>query len=170
MMLEQGFGRIAGVDPSMTLLRYAKSRLGNGFHPVCGVAENLPFRQRCFAGAITCFSLRDVRDTVSALQEFARVLEIGGRLEIVDVGKPDGQFARRLTGLYIVFGMPVIARVLIRGRISGNPFRMIGPTFRRLATNHKLAQLATEVFGQSKLQEFLFGAMIIIETERASER
>ena len=168
MLLEQGFGRVVGVDPSMTLLRHAKERLGNDFHPVRGVAENLPFREKSFGGAITCFSLRDARDTLSALHEFARVLENRGRLEIVDVGRPDGQFASSLVSLYVFFGMPLLARILIGGRIWGNPFQMIGPTFRRLATNHRLCELASRVFGRSKLQEFFLGGMIIIEAERRS--
>ncbi len=166
MMLDNNFGSIVGLDPSLVLHRYAKSRLGGEFHPVLGVAENLPFRNGSFAGIITCFSLRDVQDKTSSLHEFARVLERKGRLEIVDVGKPDNLFARRLAGLYIAIEMPIIARFLIGGRLRGNPFRMIVPTFQWLMTNHRLAQLVGRVFGSSKLHEFLFGGLVVIEGER----
>ncbi len=166
MMLDNDFGKIVGLDPSLLLLRYAKSRFGDGFHPVLGVAESLPFRDGSFAGTITCFSLRDVQDRTSSLREFARVVERKGRLEIVDVGKPDNLFLRRLAALYIAFEMPIIARFLISGRLTGNPFQTIVPTFQRLVTNRRLAQLVARVFGSSSLHEFLFGGLVVIEGER----
>ncbi len=166
IMLENGFGKVVGLDPSLILLRYAKSRLGDDFHAVLAVAENLPFRDMCFAGAITCFSLRDVWDRVLSLQEFARVLEMGCRLEIVDVGKPDSLFMRRLAGLYVALGMPIIAKFLISGRVRGNPFQMIVPTFHRLTTNRRLSRLVGAVFGSSNLHEFLFGGLLVIEARR----
>jgi ubiquinone/menaquinone biosynthesis C-methylase UbiE len=169
-MLENGFSKIAGLDPSITLLRYAKSRLGDGFHPVQGIAENLPFRDGSFAGALTCFSLRDVRDRASSLREFSRVIEDKGQLEIVDIGKPDNLFLRKLASLYIALAMPIIARFLISGRLRGNPFRMIIPTVQSLMTNHALAQLVARIFGSSSLREFLFGGLIIVEGERTKQK
>ncbi len=165
-MLEYGFSKIAGVDPSIILLRYAKSRLWDGFHPVRGIAENLPFRDGSFAGAITCFSLRDVRDRASSLREFSRVIDDKGRLEIVDIGKPDNLFLRKLASLYIALVMPTIARFLIGGRLRGNPFRMIILTVQSLATNHSLARLVARIFGSSSLRGFLFGGLVIVEGER----
>lgn len=165
MMLEMGFRKIVGLDPSMNLLSHAKSRLGNGFHPVLGVAEDLPFRDGGIAGAIACFSLRDARDRASSLREISRAIENNGRLEIVDVGKPDNLFIRKLMGLYVRLVMPMIARFLIRGRLRGNPFLMIVPTFDWLITNRGLASLVAGIFGSANLREFLFGGLVIIEGE-----
>src|SRR2546430_14028694 len=44
MMVEDGFEKIAGLDPSRILLRIAKATLGRGFHPVFSVADSLPLR------------------------------------------------------------------------------------------------------------------------------
>src|SRR5207253_9062698 len=109
-MLEQRLEKIARLDPSQTLLQHAKATLGPGFHPVLGVAENLPFRPDAFCGVLTCFSYRDVRDKALSLVEFARVVGGGGRLEIVDIGKPDGLFRQKLIELYVAVFMPLIAR------------------------------------------------------------
>ena len=166
MMLEDGFGKIAGLDPSSILLQCAKAALGPSFHPVIGVAENLPFRSDAFFGVLTCFSYRDVRDKVLSLAEFARVVDRKGRLEIVDVGKPDGMFRQKLIGIYVASVMPTIARFFIGGRRRGNPFQMIVPTFHRLATNRKLVRLAEREFGSAGIHEFLFGGLVIIEAER----
>lgn len=166
MLIENGFENVIGLDPSMILLRSAKSRLSRNFYPVIGVAEHIPFRQASFAGAITCFSLRDVRDRALSLQELGRVLVEDGRLEIVDVGKPDDKFLRSLVEVYISLVMPLVARFFIGGRDKRNPFRMIIPTFKQLSTNRQLAALAKRSFGVSMLHEFLFGGLIIVEARR----
>jgi ubiquinone/menaquinone biosynthesis C-methylase UbiE len=166
MLLEDGFERVVGLDPSVILLAHAKAVLGPRFHPVLGTAESLPFRFDAFSGVLTCFSFRDVRDKALSMQEFARVANRGGRLEIVDIGKPDGAFRKKLIELYVMALMPILARLLLRGRTVGNPFRMIVPTFRRLATNCSITRLAEREFGSARLHEFVFGGVIIVEATR----
>jgi ubiquinone/menaquinone biosynthesis C-methylase UbiE len=166
MMIEDGFQEIVGVDPSSMLLKSARASLGKGFHPVVGVAEYLPLQDEAVAGMITCFSLRDVRDLRKSISEFARVVENKGRLEIVDIGKPDGPFLGRLVGVYIKRVMPIIARFLIGRRSRKNPFRMIIPTFQRLPRNSELKGLVDLGFGPSRLNEFVFGGLIILDAKR----
>ncbi len=86
---------------------------------------------------------------------------------MVDVGKPDRAFERIVIGLYVRKGMPRLARLLVRGRIRGNPFQMIVPTFERLSTNKRLESLVAREFGPSRLKEFMFGGLVIVEAERA---
>lgn len=166
MMIADGFRKIVAVDPSRKLLQHAKTTLGEAIHPVVAVAENLPFREQVLAGAITCFSLRDVQDTDQSLREFRRVLKRGSMLQIVDVGKPDSSLLRGMTGVYVSIVMPVLTRALAGGRVRGNPFEMIIPTFRGLKTNSILAQHVKDVFHFSNLHEFLFGSLIILEAKR----
>ncbi len=157
------------MDPSAILLRYAKAKLGPSFHPVLATAEDLPFRSNAFSGVLTCFSFRDVRDKALSMEGFSRIVNGKGRLEIVDIGKPDGTIRRKLIELYVTELMPILARLLIRGRTTGNPFRMIAPTFRRLATNHSVSRLAEREFGSAKLHEFVLGGLVIIETTRTNQ-
>jgi demethylmenaquinone methyltransferase / 2-methoxy-6-polyprenyl-1,4-benzoquinol methylase len=166
MMVGDGFQKISGLDPSATLLKYAKVALGPSFYPVVGVAENLPFRSNAFSGVLTCFSFRDVRDKPLSMKEFARATKPEGRLEIVDIGKPDNNGRQKLIEVYITVLMPIVARFFIRGRIRGNPFRMIVPTFRQLAKNRGVTELARQTFGSARLTEFLLGGLVIIEAER----
>jgi ubiquinone/menaquinone biosynthesis C-methylase UbiE len=166
MMLDDAFSNIAGLDPSLILLQRAKTTLGPDFHPVIGVAESLPFGSNVFSGVLTCFSFRDVRNKQLSMAEFARVARLRGRLAIVDVGKPDGLFQQKLIGLYVVVIMPIIARFFIGGRLRGNPFQMIVPTFHQLATNRTITRMAERNFGPAKLHEFLLGGLVIVEAER----
>jgi ubiquinone/menaquinone biosynthesis C-methylase UbiE len=169
MLLEDGFQKVVGLDPSAILLGHAKAERGPRFHPVLGAAENLPFRSKAFSGVLTCFSFRDVRDKALSMEEFARVVNSKGRLEIVDIGKPDGSIRRKLIELYVTVLMPILARFFIRGRIVGNPFRMIVPTFRQLETNHAITRLAWREFGSARLHEFVLGGLVIVEATRTTQ-
>ncbi len=169
MLLEDDFEKIVGLDPSAILLRYAKAALGPDFQAVIGVAESLPFRSNAFSGILTCFSFRDVREKALSMQEYARVGNRGSRLEIVDIGKPDRTFRRKLIELYVGVLMPIVARFFIRGRTVGNPFRMIMPTFRRLATNRAITRLAELEFGSAGLHEFVLGGLVIVEATRTTQ-
>ncbi len=168
MLSEDGFEDIVGLDPSIRLLRFARSRLARRFCPIVGVAENLPFRPGSLGAVITCFSLRDVMSLDCSLEEFARVTRRGGALAIVDIGKPDSGFWRTLIGFYISRVMPVLARVLIRGRTPGNPFKMIVPTWKKLLTNRRLSDLIEQSFGPCVLKSFFLGSLVVFEADRFS--
>jgi len=168
MLLGDGFEDIVGLDPSIRLLRFARSRLVRRFCPIVGVAENLPFRPGSLGAVITCFSLRDVVSLDRSLEEFAHATRRGGALAIVDIGKPDSGFWRALIGFYISRVMPVIARVLIRGRIPGNPFKMIISTWKKLQTNRRLLDLMEQSFGPCVLKSFFLGGLVVFEADRFS--
>src|SRR5213079_3787517 len=40
MLLDDGFEKVIGLDPSLILLGSTKNCLSDGFYPFCGVAEN----------------------------------------------------------------------------------------------------------------------------------
>jgi demethylmenaquinone methyltransferase/2-methoxy-6-polyprenyl-1,4-benzoquinol methylase len=167
LLLSQGFQKVVGLDPSQRLLKFAKSSAGSGFHPVVGVAESLPVRAEIFDSILTCFALRDVRNLVESLREISRVAKPGRGFAIVDVGKPDGIFRRDFVWLYVRFGMPLIALLLTRRRLRGNPFRMIIPTFYWLVTNDSLRFLVEREFGPAKLREFMLGGLVVLEAKKA---
>lgn len=162
-MLSDGFTRVVGLDPSLSLLTSTKARLGDNFHPVQAIAENIPLRSMSISGIIACFSLRDVRDKTRSISEFSRLAKDNGLLEIVDVGKPESQLSQGLIRVYVSLIMPVLARVLIGRRARSNPFRMIIPTFRRLSTNRSLTSLVSGIFGPATLHQFMLGGLVIVE-------
>ena len=168
MLLDAGFEDIVSLDPSIRLLRFARSRLARRFRPIVGVAESLPFRPGSLGAVITCFSLRDVQSVDRSLEEFARATRRGGALAIVDIGKPDSGFWRGLIALYISRVMPVLSYFLIRGRTSGNPFKMIILTWNKMLTNRRLSDLIEQSFGPCILKRFFLGGLVVFEADRFS--
>lgn len=168
MILKDGFENVIGLDPSPTLLRYAKSRLSNQFHPVIGIAEHLPFRAGSLGAIVTCFALRDAVDYDKSVEEFARATRRGGALAVVDIGKPDGGFSRSCINFYISRIMPVLARFWVRGRARGNPFKMIIPTWRKLYGNKRVEDLIEQFFGPCAMKSFFLGGLVVFEADRFS--
>ncbi len=166
ILLARGFERVVGLDPSPRLLRFAKASVGDSFHPVVGVSENLPFRQESFATVLACFSMRDVRDPLLTIQNLHWVTGRGAKFALVDVGKPDSSVRRSLMWVYLRFGMPIIARILVRGRLEGNPFKMIIPTFQRLLANSQIALMVERVYGPVEMKEYAWGGLVIIRARR----
>lgn len=168
ILLARGFDKVVGLDPSARLLRYTKASVKAGFDPVVGVSENLPFRGESLGTVLACFSMRDVKDPLLTIQEVFRVTGKDGRFAIVDVGKADSPIKRGFAWVYLRFAMPIIARALVGGRLHGNPFWMIIPTFQRLLSNRQVALLVERAFGPAKMKEYILGGLVVIRARRTS--
>ncbi len=79
-------GLRVGVDPSHGMLKVAKQKCGR-CHFVQAVGENLPFREGSFRNVTLSLVFRHLEDQRTFLREAWRVLEGGGKVGIVDIGK-----------------------------------------------------------------------------------
>ena len=163
---------LVGLDGSVKQLKTAKQNLEQTgtdvLHVVRGSFEFLPFREQTFDTIITCYALRDSLDLSRSVAEYYRVCDEKGAFADVDIGKPEGILKRVGSSLYIRYLMPVIAKVAILGKISGNPWRMIVPTYRTLPTTPVLLGMIKERFQQVQLKEFLMGGVIVVVGRRSS--
>jgi arsenite methyltransferase len=98
-----------GIDASSVLLH--QSRNNNPAVPlVRASAESIPFPDGCADGVLAECSLSVMDDPASALDEFRRVLRIGGRLIVTDV------YARNPGGVARLADIPM--QCCLRGAIS----------------------------------------------------
>jgi len=86
-------GKVTGIDFSTHMLSIAgtKSQLSRlAVRPswIHGNAEQLPFSDKCFDGAIISFGLRNLTDRLQGIRELARVVKRGGRVVNLDLGHP----------------------------------------------------------------------------------
>ncbi|MFQ6076514.1 MAG: class I SAM-dependent methyltransferase [Candidatus Bathyarchaeia archaeon] len=156
-------GVVVGLDCSKRMLKTAQRALRPSGEVVVqfvrGVSERLPFRDGSF-------SLRDALDVDTTIGELRRVCRVGGLLTVVDIGKPDNGVFRALMALYMSAVMPAIARLQIIGKVSGNPWRLLIPTYEGLPTNNSLRNKIEKIFGKALLKEFLHGAMVMVQAEK----
>jgi demethylmenaquinone methyltransferase/2-methoxy-6-polyprenyl-1,4-benzoquinol methylase len=114
-------GRAIGLDFAPAMLEVARARVGAArraaYGPVsliCADAEALPIRDAAVDAVTIAFGLRNVADPARALREFARVLRPGGRLVVLEFGRPQSRWLR---AAYDAYSRSVIPR--LGGWLSG---------------------------------------------------
>lgn len=75
---------------------------------VRGSAFELPFPDGAFAGAISGFVLRNLRDLDGAFRELSRVLAPGARVALLDATEPPNPLLRRVFDLYFGVAAPAL--------------------------------------------------------------
>jgi demethylmenaquinone methyltransferase/2-methoxy-6-polyprenyl-1,4-benzoquinol methylase len=114
-------GRVIGLDFAPAMLEVARARAraarraaDGAVSLICADAEALPVQGAAVDAVTIAFGLRNVADPARALREFARVLRPGGRLVILEFGRPQSAWLR---AVYDVYSRSVIPR--LGGWLSG---------------------------------------------------
>jgi demethylmenaquinone methyltransferase/2-methoxy-6-polyprenyl-1,4-benzoquinol methylase len=105
-----GDREVVALDPAAEML--ALNRAG---YRVVGAGEHLPFRDGSFDAVFSAYVFRNLDSVSATLEEIARVLRVGGRAGVVDLGRPDAGWKRALhragtAAVLPVVGMAVGAR------------------------------------------------------------
>jgi demethylmenaquinone methyltransferase/2-methoxy-6-polyprenyl-1,4-benzoquinol methylase len=106
-----GGARVVGVDFTLPMLRIAlRRRAGGGPRAAFaqGDALRLPFRAGLFDVITIGYGLRNIADPAAALVEMRRVLAPGGRLVVLDFGKPSNAVAASLYRGFLHTVMPMM--------------------------------------------------------------
>ena len=109
--------RVAGLDFSEGMLRVAEARSREreqnsravGFFR--GDAQKIPFRDNSFEVVTVAYGLRNLASWETGLRELARVTKPGGRLLVLEFGKPPNGPWREVYFLYLRLFVPVLGRV-----------------------------------------------------------
>ena len=105
-----GAARITGVDFALPMLAVARSRRrasNSRCRFVQADALALPFPDGSFDAITVGYGLRNIADLPAALSEMRRVLAPGGRVAVLDFGKPENLLVRRLYLAYLRVAMPL---------------------------------------------------------------
>lgn len=107
----QGAALAVGVDFAEAMLEVAQRRRNAAGAEVFfarGDALRLPFADGSFDAVTIGYGLRNVADIEQCLREMLRVLRPGGRLVILDFGKPANRLVRALYAGYLRVALPVM--------------------------------------------------------------
>jgi demethylmenaquinone methyltransferase/2-methoxy-6-polyprenyl-1,4-benzoquinol methylase len=107
---------VTGFDFSEPMLAVARNRaraVAPGASPVFqqGDALNLPFADASFDVVTISYGLRNLADFDRGVRELARVLRPGGRLLVLDFGKPDNALWRWGYFQYLRWLVPIFGRL-----------------------------------------------------------
>jgi len=114
---------ITGLDFSQNMLDLAgvrQHKLARRKHEIssvkidwiCGDAQNLPFADNTFDGAIISFGLRNLTDLQRGLNEMARVVKAGGRVVNLDLGHTSVPIFAPIFDAYFSKVVPVIGAII----------------------------------------------------------
>lgn len=108
--------RVVGVDLSMNMMRIGQEKTRRAPKPdvrfVCGNAEELPFGDGEFDGAMVAFGVRNLADIPAGLASVNRVLTPGARLLVLELSRPTLLGFRQLFQLYFRHLLPRIGGVI----------------------------------------------------------
>jgi len=153
--------KIVMYDPIAEMLANVKNYL-----PVAqvalssGIFECMPFRDESFDAVLCGYSLRDAIQLPKAIAEMHRVLKAGGRLVIVDLGKPDNSVARAVVSAYLKYFLGLFA-YFVAGK-AGLKFKTLYGTYLRWPRNSDLDSMLKELFSQVQFDKPMMGGAVII--------
>ena len=108
---------VAGLDFSLAMLRVALQRQTGsetGITLLQGDTQKLPFANDTFDAVIVGYGLRNLANWERGLEEMWRVAKPGGRLVVLDFGKPTSAVWRKTYFAYLRWGVPLFGRLFCK--------------------------------------------------------
>ncbi|SVD98120.1 uncharacterized protein METZ01_LOCUS450974 [marine metagenome] len=119
MRRKAGPEMVIGVDLALGMMRIGQKKAAQlalgGMQFVCGNAEELPFKEDKFDGAMVAFGVRNLADIPAGLTSIRHTLKPGGRLVVLELSRPGLAGFRDLYQVYFRHVLPRLG-----GLISGD--------------------------------------------------
>jgi demethylmenaquinone methyltransferase/2-methoxy-6-polyprenyl-1,4-benzoquinol methylase len=109
--------QVEGLDFSAAMLAVAQKRaekISSGLQFMQADAMNIPFPDNSFDVVTIGYGLRNLADWARGLEEMKRVARPGGRLLVLDFGKPDNAAWRTLYFAFLKHLVPLFGRIFCR--------------------------------------------------------
>ncbi len=110
-------GSVVGVDFCVEMLVRARRKSNPRYQNLSYVlsdAKGLPFPDNSFDLVTVAFGMRNIPDTILALNEIGRVLKPGGRFLCLELTKPTLWWFLRLYQWYVSRIMPFIGKLVVK--------------------------------------------------------
>jgi demethylmenaquinone methyltransferase/2-methoxy-6-polyprenyl-1,4-benzoquinol methylase len=119
LALARAGGRVVGLDFSEPMLAVARARAAREAQRgrsvpiqwVQGDAMDTPFPDGAFQVITIAYGLRNLASCERGVREFHRLLRPGGRVVVLDFGKPDNGALRAIYFAYLRLVVPIFGRV-----------------------------------------------------------
>lgn len=160
--------KIAGLDFSSPMLSAAQRRSLNSIFLIRGDAMKIPFQDSQFDVVTISYGLRNLADFDGGLREMKRVLKLGGRLLVLDFGKPEPALWRSICFAYLKWCVPWFGRLF-----CGDPstYAYILESLRHYPAQQAIAAKMTELgLKHVRVINLLGGFMSIQICEKGSVR
>jgi len=142
-----GDGSVVGLDLTLSMLKTARWRLqskglGDKVDWVLARAENLPFRDNCFASASISLALRNVSSAQLTFREMTRATDPGGIIISLDFARPPNRIFRIFYYDYLLGLFPFFGRMV--SEAWGRTLSYLGRSILKARTGEQIANLLVE--------------------------
>jgi demethylmenaquinone methyltransferase/2-methoxy-6-polyprenyl-1,4-benzoquinol methylase len=110
-------GTVTGVDFCEEMINRARKKTSRHYSNLTYImsdAKKLPFPDNTFDAVTVAFGMRNIPDTILALQEIKRVLKPGGKFICLELTKPHVRWFQLLYEWYVFRIMPTIAEIVLK--------------------------------------------------------
>jgi demethylmenaquinone methyltransferase/2-methoxy-6-polyprenyl-1,4-benzoquinol methylase len=154
-------GQIVCLDYSAKMITHArKGEHRNRTHHIQAIFERLPVRTCSITITCAAYALRDSTDKTRTYSEIGKTLKPGGRLLVIDIGKPDNPIIRGVFSMYMRYIVPIIAGLATK-QGHRNPWSILYKTYQLLPPNKDLQHLIENTIGPIEITEPSLGGLII---------
>lgn len=157
---ELGAGSVTGADFTLPMLAVARRRRGAAASKsrfVQADALRLPFPDDAFDVITVSYGLRNIADIPAALAEMRRVVAPGGRVVVLDFGKPDNALAAAVYRAYLRAVMPLMGWIF---HGDADTYLYIPESLARYPGQRGVEKLMRDAgFGEARYEERLLGTM-----------
>jgi demethylmenaquinone methyltransferase/2-methoxy-6-polyprenyl-1,4-benzoquinol methylase len=157
-----GRPRVVGLDFTLPMLGVARRRRTGAAGTLVfaqGDAMRLPFPGAIFDAVTMGYGLRNVADPLACLREIRRVLAPGGRVVVLDFGKPAHPVTGAAYGAFLRAAMPVVGW-LFQG--DADTYRYIPESLERYPAQRGVRDLMEQAgLASARYEERLLGAMAL---------
>jgi len=169
--LAQAGADAVGLDFSERMLEAARAKCVISQKPgarapqfVQGDAQQVPFAENSFEIVTVGYGLRNLTDWSVGLREMRRVAKPGGRLLVLDFGKPDRWLWRRIYFGYLRLFVPCLGRVFCG---SASAYAYILESLEHYPAQQQVAEAMRQLdLTQVRVVNLLGGAMAIHYAEK----
>lgn len=110
-------GSVTGADFCEEMLKRARQKTGTRYRNLSYIlsdAKRLPFRDNAFDAVTVAFGMRNIPDTLLALQEITRVLKPGGKFVCLELTNPRVRWFQWIYKWYVFRIMPLIGELVVK--------------------------------------------------------
>jgi demethylmenaquinone methyltransferase/2-methoxy-6-polyprenyl-1,4-benzoquinol methylase len=170
-MLETATRRESGIPSQAPGATHHASRITHHAAPpsrfIRGDAQRIPFADNSFDIVTAGYGLRNLANWETGLREMQRVAKPGGRLMVLDFGKPDNALWRSLYFSYLKLCVPWLGRIFCG---SASAYAYILESLKHYPAQHAVAAKMRELgLANVRIVSLLGGAMSINYAEKRRE-